>query len=70
MYSLKGITVEAEWPDWEAKLSPGSVTVIRPEDFKGDDVYTTGATMEAAAHELKRAGAESVIGLTIASGAK
>ena len=35
-----------------------------------DDVYTTGATMEAAAHELKRAGAESVIGLTIASGAK
>ena len=46
------------------------MTVIRPEDFKGDDVYTTGATMEAAAHELKRAGAESVIGLTIASGAK
>lgn len=35
-----------------------------------DDVYTTGATMEAAAHELKRAGAEAVIGLTIASGAK
>ena len=34
-----------------------------------DDVYTTGATMESAAHELKRAGAASVTGLTIASGA-
>ena len=34
-----------------------------------DDVYTTGATMESAAHELIRAGAEKVMGLTIASGA-
>ena len=34
-----------------------------------DDVYTTGATMESAAHELKRAGAASMTGLTIASGA-
>lgn len=34
-----------------------------------DDVYTTGATMEAAAHELKLGGAEKVVGMTIASGA-
>ena len=35
-----------------------------------DDIYTTGATMEAAAHELKRAGSGKIVGLTIASGAK
>lgn len=34
-----------------------------------DDVYTTGATMEEAARELKRAGAAAVMGLTLASGA-
>lgn len=34
-----------------------------------DDVYTTGATLDAAAHELITAGAKSVIGLVIASGA-
>ena len=34
-----------------------------------DDVYTTGATIESAAHELIRAGAEKVVGITIASGA-
>lgn len=34
-----------------------------------DDVYTTGATMEAAAHELKLGGAEKVVGMTITSGA-
>lgn len=34
-----------------------------------DDVYTTGATMHEAARELKRAGASSVMGLVMASGA-
>ena len=34
-----------------------------------DDIYTTGATMKEAARELRRGGAASVIGLTIASGA-
>lgn len=34
-----------------------------------DDIYTTGATMNAAAEELIRAGAAEVFGLTIASGA-
>ncbi len=34
--ALEGITVEAKRPDWESKLSPGSVNIIRPEDFKGE----------------------------------
>lgn len=49
---------------------------IRPGvDVKGkqvlcvDDIYTTGATLSAIAHELHRAGAKKVMGLTIASGA-
>jgi vitamin B12 transporter len=28
--------VEAKRPDWESKLSPGTVTVIRPDDYKGE----------------------------------
>lgn len=35
-FSLETITVEAKRPDWESKLSPGTVTVIRPEDYKGE----------------------------------
>ena len=35
-FTLDGITVEASRPDWESKLSPGSVTVIRPDDYKGE----------------------------------
>lgn len=35
-YDLQGITVEAARPEWEEKLSPGTVTVIRPEEFKGE----------------------------------
>ena len=35
-----------------------------------DDVYTTGITLEEAASELKRMGAHTVIGLTLASGAR
>jgi vitamin B12 transporter len=30
------ITVEAPRPDWESELSPGTVTVIRPEDYQGE----------------------------------
>ena len=53
----------------------GVFHIARSMDVKGetilvvDDIYTTGATMEAAAHELMRAGAKKVMGMTIASGA-
>jgi len=36
VYTLEGVTVEAKRPDWESKLSPGTVTVIRPEKYKGE----------------------------------
>ncbi len=35
-YTLEAITVEAARPDWESNLSPGTVTVIRPSDYKGE----------------------------------
>ena len=35
-FDLDGITVEARRPDWETKLSPGSVSVIHTEDFEGE----------------------------------
>lgn len=35
-FRMEGITVEAKRPDWEEKLSPGTVTVIRPDDYKGE----------------------------------
>ena len=34
-----------------------------------DDIYTTGSTIEEAAKELKRAGAEKIFFLTVAIGA-
>jgi len=53
----------------------GAFHISPTVDVKGkivlvvDDIYTTGATLEAVAHELKRAGADKVMGLTVASGA-
>lgn len=35
-FTMEGVTVEAKRPDWESKLSPGTVTVIRPEKYKGE----------------------------------
>ncbi|WP_196594141.1 TonB-dependent receptor plug domain-containing protein [Pectinatus sottacetonis] len=35
-YDLGRQTVEASRPDWETKLSPGTVTIIRPDDYKGE----------------------------------
>ena len=35
-FAVEGVTVEAKRPDWETQLSPGTVTVIRPEDYKGE----------------------------------
>ncbi|WP_425474363.1 TonB-dependent receptor [Sporomusa termitida] len=35
-YALEAVTVEAPRPDWESKLSPGTVTVIEPDKYKGE----------------------------------
>lgn len=35
-FTLPGVTVEAKRPEWEDKLSPGTVTVIKPEDYRGE----------------------------------
>lgn len=35
-YTLEPITVEAARPEWEKNLSPGSVSVIYPQEFKGE----------------------------------
>lgn len=35
-FELPEVTVEAKRPDWESKLSPGTVTIIRPEDYRGE----------------------------------
>ncbi len=35
-FSLEAMTVEAKRPDWESKLSPGTVNIVRPDDFKGE----------------------------------
>jgi ComF family protein len=52
----------------------GVFLIKNDQEIKGkkillvDDIYTTGSTMEEAARVLKKAGAEKVIGLTIARG--
>ncbi|MDR1313892.1 MAG: TonB-dependent receptor plug domain-containing protein, partial [Deltaproteobacteria bacterium] len=33
---LRPVTVEAERPDWERTLSPGTVSVVVPDDFTGE----------------------------------
>jgi outer membrane autotransporter protein len=35
-YTLPGLTVEADRPAWERELSPGSVSVVYPEEYKGE----------------------------------
>ncbi|WP_371377449.1 TonB-dependent receptor domain-containing protein [Sporomusa aerivorans] len=35
-YAFEAVTVEAPRPEWERDLSPGTVSVIRPEDFQGE----------------------------------
>ena len=36
VFELAGVTVEAKRPDWESKLSPGTVTVIETKKFQGE----------------------------------
>ncbi|MEE0292014.1 MAG: hypothetical protein UDQ48_05345 [Dialister sp.] len=40
VFNLAPVTVEAQRPEWESQLSPGTVTVIRPEEFKGEPERT------------------------------
>lgn len=35
-YALKPVTVEADRPQWEKNLSPGTVSVVYPDRFKGE----------------------------------
>jgi outer membrane receptor protein involved in Fe transport len=35
-YALPGLTVEADRPAWERDLSPGAVSVVYPEEYKGE----------------------------------
>lgn len=35
-FDLESLTVEAKRPDWESKLSPGTMNIVRPDDFKGE----------------------------------
>jgi ComF family protein len=54
----------------------GAFTVTRPDRIAGkrilllDDVMTTGSTMDECAKELKKAGAEAVVAVTIARTAR
>lgn len=36
VFELAGVTVEAKRPDWESKLSPGTVTMIETKKFQGE----------------------------------
>lgn len=68
-------------PQWELTLAErranikGAFQATRPEYIYGkhillvDDIFTTGTTMEECAKVLKKAGAQSVHGLALASGA-
>lgn len=62
-------------PEARRKNVRGAFHINRGKEIKGktvllvDDIYTTGATMQEAARELRRAGAEKIIGMTVASGA-
>jgi ComF family protein len=69
-------------PQWELTLTErrqnikGAFVVTRPELITGkqillvDDIFTSGVTMDECARVLKRAGASSVKGLALASGAR
>ncbi|MDR2409836.1 MAG: TonB-dependent receptor plug domain-containing protein [Bacteroidales bacterium] len=46
--SLDTITVEAPRPDWESKLSPGTVTVVRPDERAGEQKNLADLLREVA----------------------
>lgn len=67
-------------PQWELSLGErrrnvkGAFSVTRPQEVKDrhillvDDIFTSGATMDACAQALKQAGAVRVSGLALAGG--
>ena len=70
----KNTRAQAELTDWEERQAnlQNAFTVANPENLKGkniilvDDVYTSGATMSAAAEVMRAAGAKKIIGLVLA----
>lgn len=76
------IRTQKTMPQWELTLKQrksnikGAFTVTHLEQIQGkkillvDDIFTTGTTMDECARVLKKAGAASVKGLVIASGAQ
>lgn len=36
VFTLPGVTVEADRPQWEKNLSPGTVSVVYPDQYKGE----------------------------------
>lgn len=71
---VKDAPPQAEIGDWQTRKEniKGCFGIINPELIKGkniiliDDVFTSGATMSEAAHQLKDFGAKQIIGLVIA----
>ena len=71
---VKEAPPQAEIRDWDTRKKNvlGCFGVPDPKLVRGknillvDDVFTSGATMSAAAHELKDFGAKTIIGLVIA----
>ena len=76
------IRTQKTMPQWELTLKQrksnikGAFTVTHLEQIQGkeillvDDIFTTGTTMDECARVLKKAGAASVKGFVIASGAQ
>jgi ComF family protein len=76
------VRTRATAPQWELNLKDrrknikGAFAVTRPELITGkhillvDDIFTSGLTMDECAKVLKQAGAASVKGLALASGAR
>lgn len=70
----KNVAPQMGLKDWEARKNNmiGAFGVADPEAIKGkniilvDDVFTSGATMNEAAHQLKDFGAKNIIGLVVA----